>query len=217
MIKKINIEKITEYNYFLLIASFIFFVDSYFIFFLDLSIKNININIVTANIGHILILLFLYSFVMSIMSKLINWIVNAIYEYKFKNNTTVDRTNYIFSDDALYLSIEKNNSVLYNYYLDNKKTVELIYHNQYLSTALIIILIVNILVSNDTNSSLIKIYELFLNDTQWYNSLINVIPIGTIIYVSYSILNIGELYYIYVPKELHNTLLNKEIINASSK
>jgi len=209
MVKKINIEKILDYNYFLILTSFIIFIDTYLIFFLEISIININIDFLKSKIGHIFLLILLYAFTMAIVSKVVNLIINSIYEYKFKNNNKqkVDRTDYMFSNEILNISIEKNNSVLYNYYLEDIKVKELIYKNQYLSTAVIIILISNFLVSTDTSVSLMKIYELFFNNKKWYYIFVNIIPLGTIIYIAYSILNIGELYYTYLPKYIQDNLL----------
>lgn len=207
MIKKPDIEKFTNYNYFLVLTSFIVFVDSYFIYFLKLSIVNLNLEILKEKIGHILILLFLFVFIMAVVSKVATWIINFIYEYKFKSyDEKVDRSDYMFSDDILHLSINSNNSVLYNYYLQDRKETETIYKTQYLSTALILILICNFFVSTDTNISLMKMYELFFNKSEWYYIFINIIPIGTILFIAYSILNIGELYYIHLPKYIQENL-----------
>jgi len=214
MIQKLNIEKVVNYNYFLIYTSFIFFVDTYFIYFLKLNIFNIDTIILKNNIGHIFILLFLFMFIMAIVSKVVNLLINFIYEYKFKNyDNTTDRTNYMFETDVKNIALEKNNSVLYNYYIEHQKIVQSIYSNQYLATAILLILICNFFVSTHVNLSLTQIYILFLENNEWYYKIIGTLPLGIIGYIFYSTLNIGELYYIHIPKELQNKLLDNEEVD----
>ncbi len=208
MIQKFNIEKASNYNYFLIYTSFIFFVDTYFIYFLKLNIFNINFTILKNNMGHIFILLFLFMFMMVIVSKILNWLINMIYEYRFKNhNDSISRIDYMFDTDVKYVAIEKNNSVLYNYYMEHEKIVQSIYNKQYVSTATLLILICNYCVSTNTNISLTQTFLLFLENSEWYFQIIGVIPFGVICYIFYSMLNIGELYYIYLPKKIQDKLL----------
>lgn len=214
MIQKLNIEKVVNYNYFLLYTSFVFFADTYFINFLKLNIFNIDTVTLKNNIGHIFILLFLFMFIMAIVSKIVNLLINWIYEYKIRNHDNrTDRTDYMFETDIKNIAIKKNNSVLYNYYIEHQKTVQSIYNNQYLSTAILLILICNFFVSTDMNISLIQIFILFLEHNEWYYKIIGSLPLGIIGYIFYSTLNIGELYYIHIPKELQNKLLNNEEVD----
>lgn len=207
MPKKINIEKVLDYNYFLILTSFIFFIDTYCIYFLECNIRSINIKVIQQDIGSFFVILFLYFFIMTIVSKVANHTINFIYSYKLKYTKEIDRTDYMFSDDILNLSILNNNSVLYNYYKKHQKDIELIYKRQYLSTAVMIILICNFLVSSEVNTSLIRILELFINSNEWYYIFIHIVPIGTIVYIAYSIFDTEELYYIYLPKNIQNSLL----------
>ncbi len=216
MIQKFNIEKVTNYNYFLTYTSFIFFADIYFIYFLNTNILNINITILKNNIGHIFVLLFLFMFVMAIISKIASYLINMIYIYKFKNyNNTISKTDYMLDTDIKNIAIEKNNSVLYNYYIEHQKLVESIYNEKYLSTGILLILICNFFISTNTNKSLTQIFLLFLENGEWYYKIISILPVGIIFYIFYSVLNIGELYYIYLPKKLQDKLIEDENANET--
>jgi len=208
IIQKLNIEKVVNYNYFLLYSNFILFIDIYFIFF-KLSIFHINLEILKDNVGSIFILLFLFIFIMAVISKIINWLINAIYEYKFKDyKDRIDMADYIFATDLLNLAIKKNNSVLYDYYKQHQEIVQSIHSNQYLSTAILLLLICDFFVSTDVNISLIKIFILFLYNIKWYYALISIIPIGIIIYIFFSTLNSAELHYIYLPRNIQNKIFD---------
>lgn len=105
-------------------------------------------------------------------------------------------------DDVLELSIKKNNSVLYNYYLNEQEVVKRIYKTQYISTSVIVLLILNLLVSTETNISLISLYQTYVDNLVWYYKLVQIIPMLTIAYISYQMIHKGELYYIYLKKEI---------------
>lgn len=208
MIKKMNIEKILDFNYFLSVSSFVLFVDTYFIYFLNLSIKSIDFEIIKNNIGNIFIMLFLYLFLMAVVAKIFYWIINDI-SYKFQSKNKIDRSDYMFNDDVVALSIKTNNSVLYNYCVEYQKEIELIKKNRYLSFSLILIIMLNYLVSTENNISLVRIYEIFVDDSSLYVLFFNIIPIGTILFLVYSItLNNNELYYTYLPKDIQDQLQN---------
>lgn len=202
MTKKIDIEKITDYNYFLLVTSFVFFVDTYLIFFHQITIRNIDLKFLTSQVGNIFVLLFSFSFFMAVVSKMASYVINTFYDWKFRNfDEKIDRINYMF-DDVLELSIKKNNSVLYNYYLNEQEVVKRIYKTQYISTSVIVLLILNLLVSTETNISLISLYQTYVDNLVWYYKLVQIIPMLTIAYISYQMIHKGELYYIYLKKEI---------------
>lgn len=80
MTKKIDIEKITDYNYFLLVTSFVFFVDTYLIFFHQITIRNIDLKFLTSQVGNIFVLLFSFSFFMAVVSKMASYVINTFYD-----------------------------------------------------------------------------------------------------------------------------------------
>lgn len=208
MMKKINIERILDYNYFLVLASFVLFIDTYMILFLNSKIGNIDLDFLKNNIGNIIVMLFIYSFFMAIITKIVNIIINNIYIYKFKKYEIVDRSNYMINSNVLNLAIKNNNSVLYNYYMEDQKNVDSIYNNRYLSTAILILLTINFFISTEINISIIKTFEIWANNhNEWYYGFMYLIPIGTIGYIIYSIFDIGELYYIYLNKEIQDSLV----------
>lgn len=207
MTKNFNIEKITEYNYFLIITSFIFFIDSYSIIFMDISIININSEIIKSKIGLILVLFFAFSFYMAIITKVASFIINIIYKLKFQkeDTTTFNRDNYIYDDDLREIAIRDNNSVLYNYYLSEIKLKDDIFRTQYLSVGVICILIINYFSSSGINISLTNSFEIFFN-SKWYFEILSIIPLLTIIYISYGILDRGYLSHIYLNKDIKEKL-----------
>lgn len=216
MTKKIDLEKIQDYNYFLILTSFVFFIDTYMICFHGLSVREINFDFLKHHTGDIFVMLFVYSFIMAVVSKIVNILINIIHgsdEYTeiFTNG------NYVPMHKVLDAAIENNNSVLYNFYLQKQKDQESIRATQYLSTAVIIIFIGNYFVSSDAHISLMKIYELFINNHEWYMGVFNLIPIATIGFIAYSIFDMKGWYYIYLDAKLQKKLFksNEELVPES--
>lgn len=211
MTKKIDLEKIQDYNYFLILTSFVFFTDTYMIYFYNLSVRDLDLNFLKQHIGDIFVMLFVYSFTMAVASKIVNIFINMVHTYySDKHVEEFKSKNYILLHEVLDLAIENNNSVLYNYYIQKVKDEESIRTTQYLSTAVIIMFICNYFVSSDAHISLMKIYELFINNNKWYMDILNLIPIATVVFIAYSILDIRGWYYIYLDAKLQKKLFKSD-------
>jgi hypothetical protein len=125
MFKKPEISKVSDFNQFMLWSSVLLFIDSYLILMDNKSIYSLTFEYIKINLGHLPIMLILYLFSMSTMSIITQQIVNLILlikEFIFKKEyEKEDRTNYIFDDNLLNLSIIKNNAILYDRYKKHKK------------------------------------------------------------------------------------------------
>ncbi len=174
------LSKANDFKYFVLLGTFILFLDSSLIFYKNTALINLNISYLKDNIsvGSILIFLCLFCLFVSFVVGTIRMMLSALiymipYEwsalFRLDSYSKIDYDNYISSSDLKTFAITNNNQVAYDAYLNwkSENTSKLLEHYSlsFLLASTLNLLawfksddaILNILFSIDSNANLLSV------------------------------------------------------------
>jgi len=224
----INIEKLLSIKTFLLLLSFTLFIDVVMLVFSDISIKDINYELLKNNLGIASIVLLFYAFFMSIFIGF--WIYflreifgvllpNSFYNFIYPDNYIKDKNlhwNYELKD----IAIKYNNSVLYDIYKKNEDIEKNSLSIKIISISIVLLFLIDCLyLLNENKTPLIKLYlDYFLKSQNTFYFIIHLIfllLIGLAILIP--IVKNTNFKKVYLRKEVLDFIEQENIHDLSKK
>jgi len=219
MPRSINIEKLLSVKTFLLLLSFILFIDVIMLTFSDISIKNINYDLLKNNLGIASLVLLLYAFYMSIVVG--SWIYflreifgaflpPSFYNFIYHDKHTKDENlhwNYELKD----IAIKYNNSVLYDIYKKNEDIEKKSLSIKIISVSIVLLFLIDCLYLLDENKiPLIKLYiDYFIKIQNTFYFIIH--------FVFLLLISLAILIPIFTNSNFKKVYLKKEVLDFIEK